>query len=610
MTVKPSLRGPLPWLGGLLAAYLLAPIIALLSAVGPGLGTGLHEPGLWTATGISAGAATLSVVLIAFFGIPLGYVLARGHARWLRAIELLVQMPLAIPPLASGILLLFLVGPYTPLGRLTGGALTDSFAGIVIAQTFVAAPFLVIAARSAFASVDPELEAVAATLGHRTWARFRRVSLPLAWPGIQAGALLAWVRAFGEFGATVTLAYHPYSLPVYTFVQFGSTGLAAALPPVLAALGAAVLFLLLTRLPSHLHKRTSPPGIYAIPALELKAQELRAAEPLPLSFDLSRRIGTFDLTAAYRGDGRHLVLVGPSGSGKSLTLRLLAGLEHLERGFVRLGAIDLQDLVPEARRVGYVPQDYGLFPHLTVWQQATFALGADAGLARHWLARLGLEGLEERLPSELSGGQRQRVALARALARAPQLLLLDEPFSALDAPERDRLRRQLRLVQREAGVTTVVVTHDPTEAALLADDLLVLSKGRVLQWGSVDMVFREPATPQAAALLGIPNVFSGTVDDLGRVVLGRVVLSSDAAKMHTGVRVVCGFSPQAVHFVAKGGLPATVIDAYDVGGMRRCDLTFGEGLELTVQTAGETPLPGTACEIAIDPGAVRVWTSV
>src|SRR5208283_5377263 len=138
----------------------------------------------------------------------------------------------AMPPLAGGILLLFLVGPYTPLGRLTGGALTDSFTGVVLAQTFVAAPFLIVAARSAFAAVDPSLEGVAATLGHRPWARFWRVSLPVAWPGIRPGLFLAWVRAFGEFGATAMVAYHPYSLPVFTYVQFGSTGLADTLAPV------------------------------------------------------------------------------------------------------------------------------------------------------------------------------------------------------------------------------------------------------------------------------------------------------------------------------------------------------------------------------------------
>ena len=132
------------------------------------------------------------------------------------------------------------VGPYAPIGLLTHGALTDSFPGIVLAEIFVAAPFLIVAARSAFTSIDPVLEDVAATLGWGGWATFGKVSLPLAWPAIRAGLLLAWLRAFGEFGATVMVAYHPYSLPVYMYVAFGGQGLPAMLPILLPALAATI----------------------------------------------------------------------------------------------------------------------------------------------------------------------------------------------------------------------------------------------------------------------------------------------------------------------------------------------------------------------------------
>src|SRR5581483_5495349 len=138
-----------------------------------------------------------------------------------------------------------------------------------------------------------------------------------------------------------------------------------------------------------------------------------------------------------------------SGAGKSLTLRLLAGTLRPDDATITLGDRRLDGLVPERRDVGYVPQDYALFPHLDVWRQLTFAPDADHGLARYWLARLGLTGLQNRFPRELSGGQRQRVALGRALARTPGLLLLDEPLSALDAPVRAELRRELRALQHE-----------------------------------------------------------------------------------------------------------------------------------------------------------------
>ncbi|MGH9073612.1 MAG: molybdate ABC transporter permease subunit, partial [Acidimicrobiales bacterium] len=239
---KAQWRGPLPWLGGLLALYLLVPIAALLPRLGHAR---FGAPGLGAALGVSALTATISSALIALGGIPLAYLLSRARGRAAHVLGVAVQLPLALPPLMSGILLIEVVGPYTPLGRALGGRLTDTLAGIVLAQTFVAAPFLIVSARSAFATIDPALTDVAATLGHRHWARFTRVSLPLAAPGIRAGLLLSWLRAFGEFGATIILAYHPYSLPVFTFVQFTGTGLQATLAPTAVALGAAGAVLVL-----------------------------------------------------------------------------------------------------------------------------------------------------------------------------------------------------------------------------------------------------------------------------------------------------------------------------------------------------------------------------
>ncbi len=184
--------------------------------------------------------------MVAVLGVPLAWLLAQNRGPMWDVIGVAVQLPLALPPLMGGILLIQIVGPYTFLGRLFGGNLTDTRTAIVLAQTFVSAPFLVISARSAFATVDPGLIDVAATLGHGGWSRFRRVSLPVAAPGIRAGLLLTWLRAFGEFGATIILAYHPYSLPVFTFVQFSSTGLPSSLPPTGVAIGAAALVLALT----------------------------------------------------------------------------------------------------------------------------------------------------------------------------------------------------------------------------------------------------------------------------------------------------------------------------------------------------------------------------
>ncbi|MGB6228422.1 MAG: ABC transporter permease subunit, partial [Pseudonocardiaceae bacterium] len=162
-------RTPLPWLAGLLTLYLLVPILAYLIRVADTPASALATPGLGSALAVSVETASISTAIIAVLGIPLGYLLSRGRGRSSTVVGVAVQLPLALPPLMSGILLIYLVGPYTPLGQLFGGMLTDTRVGIVLAQTFVAAPFLIVAARSAFAALDPALDDVAATLGHGRW---------------------------------------------------------------------------------------------------------------------------------------------------------------------------------------------------------------------------------------------------------------------------------------------------------------------------------------------------------------------------------------------------------------------------------------------------------
>jgi len=596
-------KSPLPWLAGLLAVYLVAPLGALAVQLGTNGWAGLNTPGLLAALEVSATAAIVSCAIIAAGGIPLGYVLAHGRGRGISLLGSVVQLPLAMPPLAAGILLLFLVGPYSFIGSLTRGALTDSFAGIVLAQTFVASPFLVVAARSAFAAMDPSLEGVAATLGRRPWARFWHVSLPVAWPGIRSGLLLAWVRAFGEFGATAMVAYHPYSLPVYTYVQFGSTGLTTTLAPVSLAVLAALLFLSLNAWHAHARPQIA---VHHLPAP--RHPIVLTAEPAgqPLHFALRKRLGTFDLDVAHTAATRRLAIVGPSGAGKTLILRLLAGLDVPDHGTVSLEGIPLHTLPAEARGLGYVPQEYGLFPHLSVWQQLIFAVRADHGTARYWLDRLGLAGLEHRLPAQLSMGQRQRVALGRALAAAPRLLLLDEPFSALDAPIREAVRRDMRALQRETELASLLVTHDPSEAAFLADELIVLAEGRILQAGSVGTVFGHPASAQIARLLGIPNVHGGRIVAPGLIEAAPVRLTVADGARQPGQRVTWCVRPEDIQVGPDGPLGALVRDVIDLGGTREVLVAVDGHVELRLRTTAELTV-GNTCRLTIPPDAVTVW---
>ena len=213
------------------------------------------------------------------------------------------------------------------------------------------------------------------------------------------------------------------------------------------------------------------------------------------------------------GEGEFFVLLGPSGSGKSTLLRAVAGLTGIDHGRISLHGRDVTHVRARDRGVGLVFQNYALFRHMTVADNIEFALrvrrmkAADRRARRQELLKLvALEGMDERLPGQLSGGQQQRVAVARALAHKPQVLLLDEPFGALDAKIREELRRTIRSVQRELGITTVLVTHDQEEAFALADTIGVMNHGRLLEVGQPHDLYAQPATRFVATFLGAANL--------------------------------------------------------------------------------------------------------
>ncbi len=298
-------------------------------------------------------------------------------------------------------------------------------------------------------------------------------------------------------------------------------------------------------------------------------------------------VENFDL-AAERGE--FVSFLGPSGCGKTTTLRMIAGFEHPTGGSITLDGRDITYRPPNQRNVGMVFQSYALFPNMSVAGNIGFGMRVRKRPSAEIRTRVGellelihLEGRGDRFPYQLSGGQQQRVALARALAIEPQVLLLDEPLSALDAKIRIILRREIRAIQRQLGITTVYVTHDQEEALSLSDRVVVMSEGRIEQIGTPADIYNFPATPFVASFVGTLNLLAVKVVDAaaGRVSIeGQEVRTAkpvDAAS--SGGTVTVAIRPESIEFGESGGsnrLRGTVEDVSFLGSIVRSRVRLGD----------------------------------
>lgn len=340
---------------------------------------------------------------------------------------------------------------------------------------------------------------------------------------------------------------------------------------------------------------------------------------MSLQAEISLRRDTFTLDIALQaGAGETLGLLGPNGSGKSTTLRCLAGLELPTGGFIDISGTVVADtsraidVPPEGRSVGYVFQDYLLFPHMSVLDNVAFGLRsrgasrrAAEAPARDWLARLEIADLADRNPRQLSGGQAQRVALARALVTEPDLLLLDEPLAALDAGTRANVRSLLRRHLAEFAGTVVLVTHDPMDAMILTDRVVVLDEGRIVQKGTPGEIARRPASAYVAQLVGVNmlrgEAHSGTVSLDGG---GSIRIADQAI---AGL-VIVALRPEAisVHRHHPEGSARNVWQATVTGLESRGDLVRVETDGPPAVTAVITP--AAVSDLGLHEGA-RVWLS-
>ena len=318
-------------------------------------------------------------------------------------------------------------------------------------------------------------------------------------------------------------------------------------------------------------------------------------------------------------DGEFLVLVGPSGCGKSTTLRMLAGLEEINGGRILIGDRDVTNLAPKDRDIAMVFQNYALYPHMTVAENMGFALKI-AGVAKEERAErvleaaklLDLEPYLDRKPKALSGGQRQRVAMGRAIVRKPQVFLMDEPLSNLDAKLRVQTRTQIASLQRRLGVTTVYVTHDQTEALTMGDRIAVLKDGVLQQVGTPRDLYEAPSNVFVAGFIGSPamNLFPAEIVS-GGVKFGTDVakVPSDVTKAATNPNVTVGVRPEDVEISSSNKGIKVVIDVVEElgadGYLYGTAESAGEKIDVVVRVDGRNH-PGVGDTIYITPKPAHV----
>ncbi len=303
--------------------------------------------------------------------------------------------------------------------------------------------------------------------------------------------------------------------------------------------------------------------------------------------------------------GELLTILGPSGSGKTTLLKVVAGFEAADAGSVRVDGIDITATPPAKRDIGMVFQNYALFPHLTVERNVAFPLEmrnvARPEIERRVAEALGLvelDGYASRLPRQLSGGQQQRVALARAIVFNPRLLLLDEPFGALDRKLRETMQLEVRRLQRRLGLTTIFITHDQEEALVLSDRIAVMNKGSIQQVASTTEIYERPANDFVADFVGESNIFHGTVTEVGSVTLesGRRLLITSNAPVGTRVGVL--MRPERFG-QGVNSFNGEVKEAVYLGSSLKLRLACDDGLELIVRQPVRGPLPATGSRVSV-----------
>ena len=578
-------RSPLPVLVTALAVLGGCAIVLPLVGMGTRVSWGqlpqlLATPSAQAALWLSIRTCLSSTVICVVLGVPLALLLARSWPG-VRIARILAVLPMTMPPVVAGIALLSTLGNRGLLGAYLkewGVPIAFSTTAVVIAQVFVSMPFLVVTLEAALRSRDKRAEVTARSLGAGPWRVLAQVTLPLATPALARGTALALGRSLGEFGATIAFAGSKEgvtrTMPLAIYLEKESdTATALALAVVLIGLSfiivgattvdwsglvGALLSGRREQAEQEVSSSSEPSSDEESDGDAPSSTSTASAEPpqgtgrgqdLQVAFELPQRDVVVDLEVEA---GRTTALIGPNGSGKSTVCSVVAGLLDAENGQVVLGGRVLDGpggFVRAGRRqVALLSQEPGVFTHMSVLGNVVFALRCQGvsraeatRRARAELAAVGADHLASRPGGALSGGQAARVALARALATGPRLLVLDEPMAALDVTARQEMRRLVARRCAEEGLTLLLVTHDVLDLTALAEDVVVLDRGRVVEQGPTARILSAPRSDFVAHLTGtavLTGVIDGDAETPGlRLPSGRVVHGrprEDAADGYVG----------------------------------------------------------------------------
>ena len=572
--------------------------------------------------------APTAVFLNLVFGVFAAWAIARFRFPGRTLLTALIDLPFAVSPVVAGLVFVLIFG----LQGLCGPWLREHdikiiFAtpGLILATAFVTFPFVARELIPLMEAIGADEETAAVSLGARTWQIVRRITLPNIKWGLLYGIILCNARAMGEFGAVYVVSGHiagrTDTMPLRVeklFQEYNTPGSFAvasvlcSLALVTLAVKTALEWKTRAELRSRQREAALEDGASAASATGSTTRPLHVVPPtdhetprkeaggLGISVkNVTKRFGNFTALNDVSLEVPHgalLALLGPSGSGKTTLLRIIAGLETPDSGTILYQDEDTTHRSPRDRNVGFVFQHYALFRHMSVFENVAFGLRVrkwkEPAIQErvHELLRLvQLDNLGKQAPSQLSGGQRQRVALARALAAEPRVLLLDEPFGALDAKVRQELRQWLRKLHDEIHVTSVFVTHDQEEAFEVSDRVVVMNRGRIEQEGTPEHVFEQPANAFVMDFLGNVNVFHGRVEG-GRAMLGDIELADGNYPQEEGSSVTAYVRPHELEIdrVPRGpsSLKADVVRINPAGAAVKVELFAEEfGIPVNVELA-------------------------